>query len=652
MTTFTDGVIKLSDQITAVTGTGYYCIMLMQDDEIIYSGNGKIIINDHVIGAENIDSVSEADGYTFPDDFYTKDTPLAVLDDSTTSTTSTWSSSKISTGIAGKASIDDNATNLTETWSSDKIATELNGKPDIDDTAQNTTDTWSSEKINSVVQSAAQIADNVISTTSTWSSNKINGEINTASTSAVAQLNAMKTGFDGVTYDSPVEMVQGCDTKLQEEIDDISSHCGNFVNEDVIAYNSGKTYSDTTSDYLWVYNDDVIPPGNNIVATVFRHGFTHKMDVAILDAITHKVLFYNRNISNVESYTVNCGKYEVSTIFAFSYIPSAVVEQGHQMKRSTQVAPNIGDTITYADWSASILAFAVNVNYSNYTGTLLEMIESIPKFPNVHTVKPDGTGDFTSVSAAVDYASAGDTIIVYPGIYDGTIRAFTKEINIIGIDKNTCILRSKKGTYDYPALECSCGYFENLTFLAEYVNGESTEIPVGTAPGAYAVHCENANGADYAVGKNLTFRNCYFRSDFFPAFGCGAQADWKLELDGCTLVINQPTDRSQYVNAGSLGALFFHDAASGTFGHSDVSIHDCIFINKIMQNTMCLYDTNNQDNSVTFIFDRNVLRSAIVGFADSIWWRNNSGGSYEPFEHNFTLDSASWGNSESELNAE
>ena len=34
-----------------------------------------------------------------------------------------------------------------------------------------------------------------------------------------AQVNAMKTGFDGVVYDSPVEMVQGCDTKLQGEID-------------------------------------------------------------------------------------------------------------------------------------------------------------------------------------------------------------------------------------------------------------------------------------------------------------------------------------------------------------------------------------------------------------------------------------------------
>lgn len=38
-----------------------------------------------------------------------------------------------------------------------------------------------------------------------------------------AMLNAMKTGFDGVTYDSPVEMVQGCDEKLDDKIDEIAT---------------------------------------------------------------------------------------------------------------------------------------------------------------------------------------------------------------------------------------------------------------------------------------------------------------------------------------------------------------------------------------------------------------------------------------------
>lgn len=231
MTTFTDGVIKLSDQITAVTGTGYYCILLMQDDEVIYSGNGKIIINDNVIGSENIDSVSEADGLVFPDDFYTKDTPVAaiddsatsdsstwssekiaeeiaagsgadLIDDSSTSTTKTWSSSKISSSIAAKTSINDNGITHTETWSSDKIATELNGKPDVDDSSQNYTDTWSSEKINIEIQGTTHIADNAISSNSTWSSQKISDEISGITPGGAAYStveHAIGTWIDGST---------------------------------------------------------------------------------------------------------------------------------------------------------------------------------------------------------------------------------------------------------------------------------------------------------------------------------------------------------------------------------------------------------------------------------------------------------------------
>jgi lysophospholipase L1-like esterase len=45
-----------------------------------------------------------------------------------------------------------------------------------------------------------------------------------------AQLNALKTGFDGVVYPSPVEMVQGCDEVLQGEIDTIN----NFIDFETV----------------------------------------------------------------------------------------------------------------------------------------------------------------------------------------------------------------------------------------------------------------------------------------------------------------------------------------------------------------------------------------------------------------------------------
>lgn len=179
-TTIPAGLLTVSDQLTASGGLGHYAIKITDTDTLIYSGQGGILIDDHLITDDTIDSISEVYGLHFPDDFLTIYSSVAVLDDSSTSALSTWSSSKIAAEIAagsGADLIDDNATTQTKTWSSDKIATELAGKPDVDDTAQNYSDTWSSEKINSEIQSTTHIADNVIGNNSTWSSQKISDEI-------------------------------------------------------------------------------------------------------------------------------------------------------------------------------------------------------------------------------------------------------------------------------------------------------------------------------------------------------------------------------------------------------------------------------------------------------------------------------------------
>lgn len=320
MTTFTEGIIKLTLNMTAVTGTGYYCIMLMQEDEVIYSGNGKIVINDHVIGAENIDSVSEADGLVFPDDFYTRDTPIAEIDDSgisdsstwssekiaeeiaagtgadliddlTTSTEKTWSSSKISAGIAAKASINDSSATLNETWSGDKIATELAGKPDVDDTAMNYTDTWSSEKINSEIQSTTHIADNVIGNNSTWSSQKISNEISAITPGGAAYStteHAIGTWIDGSTIYEKTYTYSGnvAANPFQTTIDmtgkniiEIIPHYARYT------YNNGQDYGECVGSELWTQTTGIMdikyyPGPYTLIVSSFLGNSTDSYNIA------------------------------------------------------------------------------------------------------------------------------------------------------------------------------------------------------------------------------------------------------------------------------------------------------------------------------------------------------------------------------------
>jgi hypothetical protein len=114
------------------------------------------------------------------------------IDDATTSTTTTWSSSKINTqitsAVSDKAVIDDASTSTSKVWSSSKTNTAINSavadKPVIDDASTSTSKVWSSSKTNTAINSAvankAVIDDDAASTTTVYSSSKTDSQIGAA----------------------------------------------------------------------------------------------------------------------------------------------------------------------------------------------------------------------------------------------------------------------------------------------------------------------------------------------------------------------------------------------------------------------------------------------------------------------------------------
>ena len=299
--------------------------------------------------------------------------------------------------------------------------------------------------------------------------------------------------------------------------------------------------------------------------------------------------------------------------------------------------------------NATILAFndyAISYAfYSNETGEPVDAPEGdwevlihygktyTPAEYTYKIVDINGTGDYTSVVEAVEKEPENTVLVILPGTYVGTVEAFTKSIILVGVDRETCIMKSYDGRYEYPVINGSCGFFANLTMHSEYVEGVSHEVDKA----AYAFHCEN----EYGVGKTLEFHNCTLISDFLPALGMGMRKEFTCIIDNCELISNQPADRGSYAANGSLGALYFHDS-TGEKGNSYLIVKDSILTSEL-KNVMCpytligKYDKADQ-NRVYCTFKNNIIEG-------EIWDRNGNA-----FEKNFVLTEESSGNTIGRLN--
>lgn len=90
----------LPEQAGAVGGVGYYDVRISDGNTAFaFTAQGNVYIDDNVLNSGILEDISEVKGLVFPDDFLTKEDGAAVIDDTTTSTESTWSSSQISDEI-------------------------------------------------------------------------------------------------------------------------------------------------------------------------------------------------------------------------------------------------------------------------------------------------------------------------------------------------------------------------------------------------------------------------------------------------------------------------------------------------------------------------------------------------------------------------
>lgn len=186
---------------------------------------------------------------------------------------------------------------------------------------------------------------------------------------------------------------------------------------------------------------------------------------------------------------------------------------------------------------------------------------------NVYAVVQDGSGDFTTIQDGVNAVKSGDTLLIYPGIYEENVEIYNKTVNLLGIDKDSCILQYESIEYNAIPLTFGAGYIANLTIYG-YDDGEIEEKQDTISTfydnsslesirewqknfSGYALHIDQ----NYTYGREAYVENCRIVSNNNQSIGIGCRGESRITFEACELISN-----------GTGGCIYFHNTDNENLG--------------------------------------------------------------------------------------
>ena len=262
-------------------------------------------------------------------------------------------------------------------------------------------------------------------------------------------------------------------------------------------------------------------------------------------------------------------------------------------------------------------------------------------------VSNNKNADYTTITEAINDCKLAPknhqyNIIIDDGIYIETLNLYdVNNINLIGVNKNTCIIQNHSANYYKPPLATNgAGYFDNLSFIASSELDEEVELT------SYAMHYEGDG-----VGT-CEFHNCYFYSDNNSAVGIGMRKDETLIFNQCEFV---KTDRKPY----PAGAFYCHSSQFNGHSNQHIIVKDCVitsqsgaFISIDDSNTIGgIGEMGNIGGEMDITFINNNFYSGTLGKSDDgIALRGASPMNDECIVGSVVLSKRSYGNNVAKLN--
>lgn len=246
---------------------------------------------------------------------------------------------------------------------------------------------------------------------------------------------------------------------------------------------------------------------------------------------------------------------------------------------------------------------------------LQEQISEAFEEGNVYTVIQDGSGDFTTIKEGVAAAESGDTLLIYPGVYEESVEISNKTVHLLGTDKDRCILQYESTRYNSIPLTFSAGRVANLTIYG-YYEGEAQERQSTTTAFydnsslesirewqkdflGYTLHIDE----NYTYGKEAYVENCRIISNNNQCIGIGCRGNNRITFEGCELISN-----------GSGGCIYFHNTDNEKLGgDAYFTMKDCELKNYFSPYVISMHSMG-ANNPVYLTFQN--VRTSTVAYED------------------------------------
>lgn len=470
------------------------------------------------------------------------------------------------------------------------------------------------------------------------------------STTGDAELQDIRVGYDGTTYDTAGDAVREQVKLLNEDIDELFGY--------QIKYRADKSANKVVNNFTNIYYinfyNEIISASKVIVkAQTSAENSNSIIKIYIIEKLDDGDFIVRDIIKDKFNDTVFCKTLDISMYSNIVIGLAGAILYSNNSDESlvSSLEKSIGDCFSpYYDES-----FKISYNVNIYTSFDMEYINKKVKINNrCITVSPLGDKDFKTINDAVKCAekmsglNSGITILIYPGTYSESINIQNKNLSLIGLNKKDCIIHNNLGTYEIPPIIASGNfYISNLTIISthdgtpNFIETRKDDYTIG----AYGIHLDNADYTDTSKKLGI-IENCFIYSAQNQAVGIGMAKNCKYIIKNCEL-INDTPDRmyelySRCLKAGALGC--HRGYFDGHEFYQILEVSDCILkVNKGV--SIQLGPFTKEGTGMEEHFYNNILWSGTLGKS------NESIGSYseDPYT-TYELSGDCYGNNVDSLN--